>query len=323
VTGPLAADSLPRFRFLASMPVITPDVRAWRRALERIEDLGYHGVSVSDHVVGGWSMDVLVAMTAAAMATSRLHVRSVVLANDYRHPVLVHRAVASLDVLSGGRVELGLGTGWLPAEYQALGLRLDPPSVRVSRLEEALDIIEGLFAGTVDLEGQAYQVRGVEGLPRPVSVPRPPIMIAGGAPRVLRLAGRRADIAAVLPVRAADGRIAASELEPEAHDRRARLVREGAESAGRDARAIPVHVNLLGFDLAGADGRRHRGASSILAPGTTEAAAGRDVPMLVEGDADEVAGRLVAWRERYGFSDIAVGSDAEAFAGVVARLAGR
>jgi len=114
--GPPVTDGPPGFRFLVSMPVITPDVAAWRRKLERIEDLGYHGVSVSDHVIGGWSMDVLVALTAAAMATTRLHLRSVVLANDYRHPVLLHRAVASLDVLSGGRVELGMRTGWLPAE---------------------------------------------------------------------------------------------------------------------------------------------------------------------------------------------------------------
>ena len=169
----------------------------------------------------------------------------------------------------------------------------------------------------------AYQVRGVEGRPAPVRVPRPPIMIAGGSPRILRLAGRRGDIVAVLPTRAADDRVPAAELEPAAHDRRASFVREGAVAAGRDPRAIPIHINLLGFDMEGPDGRRHRGASSILAPGTVEAAAGRDVPMIVEGDTDEVAGRLVAWRDRYGFSDIQVGSDFEAFAGVVARLAGR
>jgi probable F420-dependent oxidoreductase len=320
---PGAADPAPAclpFRFVASMPVLGRDVGAWRDALARIEGLGYHAVSISDHVIGGWSMDALTALAAAAMVTTRLRLRTQVLANDYRHPVLVHRAAASIDVLSGGRLELGLGTGWWRAEYAALGLDLDAPAVRVARLAETLDLLDGLFAGgPVDHAGPAYRVRGVTGLPAPVQVPRPPILVGGGSPGILRLAARRADIVGILPTRGPEGTVPMDGLHPAAQAARTRLVREAAIAAGRDPARIPLQASVLGFVLDLPGGRR-QGASSILPPGALDDPGALAGPFLVRGDEDAAAERIVAWRDAYGISDIHVGSDAVAFGGIVERL---
>ena len=116
------------------MPRLDQPARRWRDAIRRIEDLGYATVSISDHFTRGWIMEPVVAMTVAAEVTERLRVLSLVLGNNYRHPVLVHKAMATLDVLSGGRVEVGLGAGWLQRDYQAAGMPLDPPGARIDRL---------------------------------------------------------------------------------------------------------------------------------------------------------------------------------------------
>lgn len=317
------ASPLP-FRFLVSLPVIGPDMGAWRRRVERIEDLGYHAVSVSDHVIGGWSMDVLIAMTAAALATTRLRVRSLVVANDYRHPVLVHRAIASMDVLSGGRVELGIGTGWWAEEYAALGLTLDPPAVRVARLEESIDIIEGLFGGEpVDHDGTSYQVRGLVGRPAPIQQPRPPILIGGGSRGILELAARRADIIGVFPSRGPDAKIPTDALGPRANEQRMDIVRDAARAAGRDPDRLPVELSILASELAAPDGTRKRTVSSVVTEAVIDDARGGEMPGVLVGDVDEACARLLAWRARYGYSDVHVGSDPEIFAPIVARLAGR
>jgi alkanesulfonate monooxygenase SsuD/methylene tetrahydromethanopterin reductase-like flavin-dependent oxidoreductase (luciferase family) len=133
------------FRFIASMPPLTGYPRVWRDALLKIEDLGFSSVSVSDHFTSGWAIEPIVAMTAATQSTSRLRVLSLVFSNDYRHPVLLQKAMATLDVLSGGRVELGLGAGWMRDEYEAIDLPFDRPGTRVGRLEESVILVKELF----------------------------------------------------------------------------------------------------------------------------------------------------------------------------------
>ncbi|MDH4366012.1 MAG: LLM class flavin-dependent oxidoreductase, partial [Acidimicrobiia bacterium] len=155
------------FRFIAAAPRLHGDARAWIDGVRRIEDLGFDTVAFSDHVSGGWVMEPMVAMTAAASATSRLRVLALVLANDLRHPGLLRKSMATLDVLSGGRVEVGLGAGWLPADYAALGIPFDPPAVRVGRLEEAVAIVRALDGpDPVTHRGTHYRLDGLEGLPR-------------------------------------------------------------------------------------------------------------------------------------------------------------
>src|SRR5690242_3820089 len=140
------------------------------------------------------------AMMAAADATERLRVGSFVFANDYRNPVLLAKEIATIDVISGGRVDLGLGAGWNVGDYQQLGIPYDPPPVRVARFEEATALIDRLLREeAVDHSGTYYQIRGTRIEPRPVQRPRPPFMLGGGGPRVLRFAARHADIVSFIP----------------------------------------------------------------------------------------------------------------------------
>ena len=137
-------------------------------------------------------------MQAAADATTTLRIGALVLCNDYRHPVVLAKEVATVDVLSGGRVEVGVGAGWMTADYDAAGIALDPPGTRIRRLAEALDVLDGLWAdGACSVEGEHYRITGLDGLPKPVQRPRPPLLLGGGGRRMLSLAGRRADIVGI------------------------------------------------------------------------------------------------------------------------------
>src|SRR3954447_16197658 len=147
------------FRFSAAMPRLTGPVPAWRAALRRIEDLGYSAVAISDHFTRGWVMEPVVAMTAAAEATRNLRMLSLVLGNDYRRPAILHKSLATLDVLSGGRVEIGLGAGWMPDDYAAANIPFDPPGVRVDRLAEAVQVItQPLSREPLVFCGKQYQI---------------------------------------------------------------------------------------------------------------------------------------------------------------------
>src|SRR5260370_19800241 len=146
-----------RFRFLAPMPPLADGVAAWQSALRRIEARGYSTSAISDHFTQGWAMEPLVTLAAAAAETERVRLLTLVLGNDYRHPVLVHKAAATIDVISGGRLELGLGAGWMRAEYEAAGLAYHEPKTRRERLEESVAGIKGLLrAGTPALVGAPY-----------------------------------------------------------------------------------------------------------------------------------------------------------------------
>ena len=186
------------FRFIAPMPSLDLPPARWRDEIRRIEDLGFSTVAVSEHVTHGWAMDPLVVMAAAAAASHRLRVLSLVLLNDLRHPALLHRALATIDRLSDGRLEYGIGAGWQAADYEALGWPFDPASVRIERLAESLEIISRLFdGGEVSFEGAHYQVHELRGLPQAVQQPRPPLLVGGGGRRILELAARVADIVGV------------------------------------------------------------------------------------------------------------------------------
>src|SRR6266853_2004000 len=170
-----------RFRFIVSMPRLADGVAAWQSALRRIEDRGYSTIAISDHFTQGWAMEPLVTLAASAAETERVRLLTLVLGNDYRHPVLVHKAAATIDVISGGRLELGLGAGWMRAEYEAAGLAYDEPKTRRERLEESVAVIKGLFgADPLDFVGTHYRIAKLDGLPKPVQKPHPPIVAGGG-----------------------------------------------------------------------------------------------------------------------------------------------
>jgi probable F420-dependent oxidoreductase len=175
-----------------------PSGEEWIARARRLEGIGYETLAMPDHMVGGaWS--TMPALAAAAAATSRIRLGNLVLDNDFRNPVVLARELATLDVVSGGRVEIGLGAGWFDRDYQGTGIPFDRGRVRVARLAEAVTLMKRLFAeDEVTFEGTYYRVERAQCLPKTVQRPRPPILIAGGGPRILELAGREADIVAIV-----------------------------------------------------------------------------------------------------------------------------
>jgi probable F420-dependent oxidoreductase len=241
-----------QFRFSTAMPRFAGPVSDWRDRLRRIEDLGYWSVAVSDHFTRGWMMEPVVAMTAAADATTTLRILPLVLSNDYRHPVMLHKSLATLDALSGGRVEIGLGAGWMDSEYEAAGMPFDTPGVRVERLAEAVDVITGLFGERpLTYAGKHYQITQLDGLPKPVQTPRPPVLIGGGGRRVLELAGSSADIVGINASMRKGGSTGLSLLDLTGDRVKAKvtIARDAALDAGRDPETLSYQMSILSVDI--------------------------------------------------------------------------
>ncbi len=313
------------FRFIAPAPRLTGDPRAWRAEVRRIEELGFATVSVGDHLSQGWVLEPLTAMTVAAEATENLRVLSLALANDYRHPVLLHKALATLDVFSGGRVEVGIGAGWMASDYEAAGIPLEAPGRRIDRLEESLAVLSGLFApGPVTFSGEHYRVDGLEGLPKPVQQPRPPLLVGGGGRRVLSLAARVADIVGVhctLRSGVQDSESVA-DLSAERVAEKVGWVREAAAAAGRAPDDLELQLSVYHCRVGPADRSAAAPRSSFAALMDAHAELLADSPAVLVGDVERCVDLLQERRERYGFSYLSLGADLEAVAPLVARLAG-
>jgi probable F420-dependent oxidoreductase len=313
------------FRFIAPAPRLTTDAGAWLDGVRRIEDLGFSTVAISEHVSGGWVMEATVAMTAAAMATRTLRVLSLVLANDFRHPGMLRKAVATLDVLSGGRVELGLGTGWLETDYEALGVPFDSPGIRVERLAEAIEILHALDElEPVEHVGRHYRVHGLVGLPRTVQQPRVPLLIGGGGSRILELAGRAADIAGI-HAQLSTGRLgpeAAADLTTERFAARIAIVRAAAAAAGRGPDEPELQATAYLVRIIRSTGEIRAARSSFADVLAADPAVLADSPAVLIGSPESAVDQLIAWRERLGLSYWHLGNDLDAVAPIVARLAG-
>jgi probable F420-dependent oxidoreductase len=311
------------FRFMAPMPRLDQPPGRWCDAVRRIEDLGFATVSISDHFTRGWVMEPLVAMTAAAAATERLRVLSLVLGNDYRHPVLVHKAMATLDVLSEGRVEIGLGAGWMRSDYQAAGIPYAKPAARIERLEESVVLLKGLFGSEpLTFTGAHYRIDGLDGLPKPVQRPHPPLLVGGGGRRVLSVAGRHADIVSVNPS-LREGVVTAELLEDataERIDQKVAWVREAAAAVGRWPEEVELQLNLLVCQVTSRNGPVSRAVSSLA--GGADPTLLEKSPAILAGSVAQCVEALQERRERFGISYVNLGVDVEAVAPIVARLAG-
>ena len=307
------------FQFCAAMPRLTGSVARWRDELRRIEDHGYSAVAISDHFTRGWVMDPIVAMTAATEATSTLRVLSLVLGNDYRHPVMLHKSLATLDVLSGGRVEIGLGAGWMPSDYAAAGIPFDPAGVRIDRLAEAIDVLKGLFGPRpLTYHGKHYQITGLDGLPKPVQAPHPPLLVGGGSRRVLELAGTVADIVGInASMRASGPGSALLDLTGERVAAKLGIVRAAAAAAGRDPAALRYQISILSLRIPGS-----APWVSSLAADVTDPAVLAGSPAVLHGTVEECVETLQRRREEFGLDYIQFGGDPAAAAPIVARLAG-
>jgi len=311
------------FRFglqASSLPGGTASTTAagWRDLARRLEGEGWSTLTVADHLDD--QLAVVPALQAAADATSVLRLGALVLCNDYRHPVVTAKELATVDLLSDGRLEAGLGAGWMTSDYERAGIPLDRPGVRIDRLVEALDVLDALWGdGPATVHGDHYRVAGLEGLPKPVQRPRPPLLVGGGGRRVLRVAARRADIVG-LNVNLAKGVIdaeAGRDGTAARTDEKVGWVREAAGGRFADLELqVRVHLVVVTGDRAG--------TAAALGPafGLTAAEALAS-PHALAGSVEEICEDLLERRERWGISYVTVGLDAlDAMAPVVARLAG-
>jgi probable F420-dependent oxidoreductase len=313
-------DTLRPFRFIAQMPRFDSP-KAWRDKLRQIEDLGFSTVAVAEHLTGGWQMDPIVALTAAAEATSSLRLLTLVLCNEFRHPAVLHRSMAMLDVLSGGRVEIGLGAGWLEDDFTSAGMHFDPAGVRVDRLAESLVVLKRLFADEpAGFHGRHYTIRDLDGLPKPVQHPHPPLLVGGGGPRILRLAAREADIIAIHP-RLSGGALdstAAEDLSEARFEDNIRLIREQLSVAGRAFDDVEIQFTVYLTEVNGAAPSR----SPLVQHLRADPVAFATSPAVLVGSVDCCVDLLMERRERFGISYINLRSDIESVAPIVARLAG-
>jgi probable F420-dependent oxidoreductase len=291
----------------------------------RAEDSGYATFLIRDHFVEepfGDQLAPLTALATVAGATQTLRVGSLVLSNDYRHPVMLAKEIATLDVLSNGRVELGLGAGFSKVEYDRAGMSFDPPGVRVDRLEESLHVLKGLFgAGPLTFAGKHYTVTGLDGFPKPVQRPHPPILIGASGKRMLSIAAREADIIGFQTVTTANGSMSddpRNRLAPAVSQKVEQVRQVAGERFGEIELSLVMTVVLDEARREAAERfARERGWEGISAEQILE------MPSVFIGSVDRIVDEMRARRDRYGFSYyVVLDHTVEKVMPIVARLAG-
>jgi len=295
------------------------DAAAWRDLARTTETLGYSCLTMPDHFSD--QLAPVPALAAAAEATTTLRVGALVWDNDYKHPVVLAKEVATMDLLSGGRVELGIGAGWMRSDYDQSGIAYDTPGVRVDRMIEGIAVMLGCMGdGPFSFAGSHYVVTDYDGSPKPVQRPHPPLLVGGGGPRVLGYAARTADIVGINATLTAGavGPEAIATMTAAAVDEKVAIVRS---AAGERMAAIEMNVRAFMVQVtndAAAASERIAGAIGVPTAMVDE------TPFALIGPPAKLVDDLLARRERWGFSYVIVGAeDVESFAPVVAELAGR
>lgn len=305
-----------RFCVQASHMEAPEDLRPLAR---KAEDLGVSVLTVADHLED--QLSPFTALTAAADATSTLRVGTLVLSNDFRHPVMTAKEAATVDRLSGGRLELGLGAGWMLEDYRSAGIPLDRPAVRIERLDEALGVIRRLWAGEpVDHHGTNYDLEGIVLAPLPLQRTGPPLWVGGGGRKVLEVAARRADVIHLnpaLPAGVIDHR-AGPTATAAATEAKLTWIRE---SAGERFADIELGTRIHLATVTDARDEIYEALSGGFGLGPEEA---KGSPHALCGTVDQIVEDLVARRERFGISNIGISaSSIDELVPVIARLAGR
>jgi probable F420-dependent oxidoreductase len=304
--------------------VIVPKAGSGKELTElarKAEGSGYSSLFVPDHFIDH-DLAPTVALAHVAAVTDTLRIGPLVLGNDYKHPVVLAREAATLDLLSAGRLELGIGAGWMTADYEKAGLPLDRASVRIARLAESIAVLKGLFAdGPFTFHGEHYRVTELDGQPKPVQRPFPPFLIGGGAPKILGLAAREAQIVGInanLRSGVGEGRDAMESLTPGATDQKLDWLKRAAQ--GRfDELEIQTLVGFVHVDRNGM-----RIIEMMAESFGISADDARMIPVTLVGTPDEIVDVLERRRDRWQMSYVVVPSEAvDAFAPVVERLAGR
>ncbi|WP_319452894.1 MULTISPECIES: TIGR03621 family F420-dependent LLM class oxidoreductase [unclassified Mycobacterium] len=320
------------FRF-AIQATNASGARDWREFACKVEELGYTTLFLADHYLGPGpaqraahtprqDLAPIAAIAAAAAHTTVLRVGCRVFCVDYHVPAVLAKEVATLDLLSDGRLEVGIGAGWSGVEYEAMGIAFDTPGRRIAKLKEVVALVKAHCAGEeLDRSGEYVNVNGYKGTPQPVQRPHPPVMIGGGGRRVLTYAGQEADIVSINTVpftlRNDDG------LTPQEEAvRRFEYVRTAAATriGDLDIETSPYFVSIV-ESAAAADVETAYERVATKTGMTLEVL--RDHPNVLVGSADAIAETLQARREDYGTNYVTVQqTQAQRFAPIVARLTG-
>jgi probable F420-dependent oxidoreductase len=305
------------FRFGVQLSTAA-DRAAWVEQARRTEGNGYAVATMPDHFSD--QLAPVPALQAILDATTALRAGALVFDNDYKHPVVLAKELATMDVLSEGRVEIGLGAGWMISDYEQAGLPYDRAGVRIDRFVEGLAVIRGAMgAGPFSFDGDHYTITDYDGLPKPVQAPCPPVLIGGGGRRVLSFAAREADIVGV------NATLHTGVIGPEAiatmtADAVAEKVAIVADAAGD--RLGDIEMNIRSFFVQVTDDRAGTIAGIAAMIGAEESVVEQS-PFALVGSISKIVEDLVERRERYGFSYVIVGPDEiDSFAPVVAELAG-
>jgi probable F420-dependent oxidoreductase len=303
------------FRFAMQMTA-APTGSAWLDLARRFEDEGYDTISLPDHL--GPQFAPVPALAAVAAVTSRVRLSMFVLANDHRNPAVLAKEITTLDVLSNGRVELGLGAGWNAAEYAAVGVPFDRAAVRIERLAEATGILRRAFAGErFSHRGTHYEVTDLDVLPRPVQQ-RIPFVLGGGGRKMLTLAAQQADIVGIATnnnVRTHEVAASSGHAREAVHEQM-RWVRE---AAGDRFDGIECNIRVLGVAV------RPTPAEGVDAVATElgDPAVLADSPFVLAGPIEHIHEQLLRTREELGISYFTVSQrHADQLRPLVARLKG-
>ena len=305
------------FRFSVQVGGVPKSAADYVETAKAAEDLGYEAFSVPDHLDD--QLAPMVALTAVAAATTTIQLQPLVLANDYRHPAVLAKEAATLDLLSDGRFVMAIGAGWMLSDYEQAGLQHDRARLRIERLSESITVLKGLFSGDpFSFSGDHYTITDMTGTPKPVRETIP-FLIAGGARKILSLAAREADIVAFnpsIPKGMIDESIAPSAM-ADATDEKLEIVKQAA-----GARFDEIELQTSVFIATITDDAM--GVAGLVAPalgGTAESAL--HSPHVLIGSVEECIERVQSWRERWGISYISiVGQSMHDMAPVVSALAG-
>jgi probable F420-dependent oxidoreductase len=309
------------FRFLADARAVV-DGRTLAEAARRAESTGFAGLVVPDHLID--QLSPIPALATIAAVTDRLRIGTFVLNNDLRHPAVLAQDLASLDVLSGGRLDIGLGAGWNEPEYEAIGIDFDPVPVRQARLAEAVTVIKGCFAdGPFSFRGEHYTITDYDAYPKPVQKPHPPFFIGGGGKRTLTLAGREAQIVGLAPRILGEQRADPNSITWAATEEKIGWVRD---AAGDHFDELTFNTYPSGWPIVVTDDLRgearkvvdrHRSRTGIELSEQDVI----DSPHVFIGSVDRFVEKFSELRERLGISSFLVG-DLSDLGAVVERLAG-
>ena len=288
-------------------------LRAWQEYARKAEDIGYSTLIMQDHF--GKQLAPLPALAAAAAVTSRIRLTTMVLDNDFRHPAVVAKEAATVDLLSDGRLEFGLGAGWLEADYDKIGQTFDAPGERMARFMEAICIIKAFFTEekAVSFKGKHYQIEDLDAWPRPVQQPHPPILIGGRQKRMLSFAAREADIVSISML----DRRGPAEPKPPAFAEKVAWVRK---AAGSRFAQLEIHTNSGGLRVTDDQkGAIAQAAERMKVPPQEVL----ETPANLIGSVDAIVEQIEAWRETCNLSYFVVpGAKMLEMAPIVARLAG-